>query len=103
MRYPSVTMSELDATMVKWLTGSIDKDGKKKRREEQKAAQMRVEAAQNLDDQTATDLMLQGSQFSLIQGGTITRPYIFRGYFHLLFINLEGITACSKLLNFHET
>ena len=50
MQYPSVTMSELDATMVKWLTGFIDKDGKKKRREEQKAAQMRVEDTQNLDD-----------------------------------------------------
>ena len=49
MRYPSTT-SELDATMIKWLTGSIDKDGKKKRREEQKAAHMRVGATQNLDD-----------------------------------------------------
>ena len=34
MRHPSATMSELDATMVKWPTGSIGKDGKKKRREE---------------------------------------------------------------------
>ena len=34
----------------KWLTGFIDEDGKKKRREEQKAAQMRVEDRQNLDD-----------------------------------------------------
>ena len=50
MRCPDATMSELDATMVKWLTGFIDKDGKKKRREEQKAAQMRVEDTQNLDD-----------------------------------------------------
>ena len=48
MGYPNATMTNLDATMVKWLTGSIDKDGKKKRREEQKAAQMRVQ--QNLDD-----------------------------------------------------
>ena len=40
MRYSSITMSELDATTVKWLTSSIEKDGKKKRREEQKAAQM---------------------------------------------------------------
>ena len=48
MGYPNATMTKLDATMVKWLTGSIDKDGKKKRREEQKAAQMRVQ--QNLDD-----------------------------------------------------
>ena len=41
------------------LTGCIDKDGKKKRREEQKAAQMRVE--QNLDQlttQTTDDLIL---------------------------------------------
>ena len=50
MRYSSVTMSELDATTVKWLTSSIEKDGKKKRREEQKAAQMMVEDRQNLDD-----------------------------------------------------
>ena len=50
MRYPNATMSELDASVAKWLTGSIDKDGKKKRREEQKAAQMRVEDTQNLDD-----------------------------------------------------
>ena len=34
MRYSSITMSELDATTVKWLTSSIEKDGKKKRREE---------------------------------------------------------------------
>ena len=26
----------------------------------------------------------------------------FTGYFHLLFINVVGITACSKLLNFHK-
>ena len=58
MRYPSTT-SELDATMIKWLTGSIDKDGKKKRREEQKAAQMRIEQSlYQLMTQTATYLML---------------------------------------------
>ena len=50
MRYASAIMSELDASMVKWLTGSVDKNGKKKRREEQKAAQMMVEDRQNLDD-----------------------------------------------------
>ena len=44
MQYPNATMSELDAT------GSIDRDGKKKRMEEQKAAQMEVEDRQNLDD-----------------------------------------------------
>ena len=27
----------------------------------------------------------------------------FRGYFHPLFINLEGIIAGSKLLNLHKT
>ena len=50
MRYPRATMSELDATIAKWLIGFIVKDGKKKRREEQKAAHMRVGATQNLDD-----------------------------------------------------
>ena len=30
-------------------------------------------------------------------------PRFFRGYFHPLFINLKGITACSKLLNFNNT
>ena len=30
-------------------------------------------------------------------------PRFFRGYFHPLFINLEGITACSKVLNFNKT
>ena len=58
MRYPNVTMSELDATMVKWLTGSIDKDGKKNRREEQKAARMRVKIDRILTTHTVTDLML---------------------------------------------
>ena len=53
MRYPSIRMSEVDATMVKWQTCSIDKDGKKKRMEEQKAAQVSVE----LMTQTATDQM----------------------------------------------
>ena len=50
MPYPDAMMCELDATMAKWLTGFIDKDGKKRRMEEQKAAQMRVEARQNLYD-----------------------------------------------------
>ena len=30
-------------------------------------------------------------------------PRFLRGYFQPLFINLEGITACSKVLNFHKT
>ena len=30
MRYPDVTMSELDVTTAKWLTGFIAKDGKEK-------------------------------------------------------------------------
>ena len=50
MRYLSTT-SELDATMVEWLTDSVDdQDGKKKRRGEQKTAQMRVQDRQNLND-----------------------------------------------------
>ena len=30
-------------------------------------------------------------------------PRFFRGYFYPLFINLKGITACSKVQNFHMT
>ena len=30
-------------------------------------------------------------------------PRLFRQYFHPLFINLDPITACSKVLNFHKT
>ena len=47
----------------------------------------------------------QGSQFSLFQGG-VPSPlprFFFGGYFHPLFINLEGITACLKVLNFRNT
>ena len=44
MPYPDAMMCELDATMAKWLTGFVDKDGKKKK------AQIRVEDTQTLDD-----------------------------------------------------
>ena len=43
MRYPETTLSQLDAATAKWLSGSVDRDGNKKRREEDKAAGMRNE------------------------------------------------------------
>ena len=35
--YNTATLSELDAATAKWFTGSVDRDGNKKRREELKA------------------------------------------------------------------
>ena len=86
MRYPDATLSELDATLAKWLTGFVDKDGKKKRREGQKAAQMRVEATQNLDDPNRHSSNALGILiFSLSSG-----------YHHPLLDFLWGIfTPCS--------
>ena len=40
-------------------------------------------------------------KFLSFKGVPSPLPRFFSGYFHPLFINLEGITACSKLLNFH--
>ena len=86
MRYLSATMSELDATMARWLIGFIVKDGKKKRREGQKAAQMRVEDRQNLDDPNRHSSNALGILiFSLSSG-----------YHHPLLDFLWGIfTPCS--------
>ena len=44
----------------------------------------------------------QGFQFAIFQGGTLPPSWCFRGYFHPLFINLEGMTLCSELLALHK-
>ena len=41
--------------------------------------------------------------FLSFKGVPLPLPIFFRGHFHPLFINLEGITPCSKLLNIHKT
>ena len=40
--------------------------------------------------------VVQGSQFVFFQGGTFTTSMIFRGYFHTLFISLEGIRRTAN-------
>ena len=49
----------------------------------------------------------QGSKFSIFQGGTVIPTLIFffffwGGYFHPLFINLQGITSYLEMPTFHQ-
>ena len=47
--------------------------------------------------------LYRAPNFLSFKGVPSPLPRFFRGYFHPLFINLEGITACLKVLNFHNT
>ena len=47
--------------------------------------------------------LTRAPNFLSFKGVPSSLSRFFRGYFHPLIINLEGITACWKVLNFHQT
>ena len=55
------------------------------------------------ESSTEVGICTRAANFLSFKGVPSPLPRFFRGYFHPLFISLEGITACSKLLNFHKT